>query len=84
MPMKRQKLSLHRKKDGAKPRIMKLLLMLLIQVIVGGLENAGKTTIKVAKDTRVLAQSAKSVLLFKKLILTLISANTTRRKTPSM
>ena len=79
--MKRQKLSLHRKKDGAKPRIMKLLLMLLI---VGALENAGKTTIKVAKDTRVLAQSAKSVLLFKKLILTLISANTTRRKTPSM
>ena len=82
--MKRQKLSLHRKKDGAKPRIMKLLLMLLILVIVGALENAGKTTIKVAKDTRVLAQSAKSVLLFKKLILTLISANTTRRITLSI
>ena len=80
--MKRQKLSLHRKKDGAKPRIMKLLLMLLILVIVGGLENAGITTIRAAKDTRILAQSVH--LLFKKLILIVISANTTRRKTPSM
>jgi len=76
--MKRQNQSLHRKRDGVKLKIMKLLQMLPI----GALENAGITTIRAAKDTRILAQSVH--LLFKKLILIVISANTTRRITLSI
>ncbi len=79
--MKRQNQSLHRKRDGVKLEIMKLRQMLLIRV-VGALENAGTTTIRAAKDTRILAQSVH--LLFTKLILIVISANTTRRITLSI
>jgi hypothetical protein len=79
--MKRPNQNLHRKKDGGKLKIMKILLMVLIKVAVGATENAGIITIREVKDTRILVQS---VLLFKRLILTLISANTTRKKTPSI
>jgi len=79
--MKRQNQSLHRKRDGAKLKIMKLRQMLLIRV-VGVLESAGITTIKAAKDTRILGQSVH--LLFKILILVLISADSTRRITRSI
>jgi hypothetical protein len=81
MPTKRPNQNLHRKKDGGKLKIMKIPLMLLIKVAVGATENAGKITTRVAKDTRILVQS---VLLFKRLILALISVNTTRKKTPSI
>jgi hypothetical protein len=81
MPTKRPNQNLHRKKDGGKLKIMKILLMLLIKVAVGATENAGKITTRVAKDTRILVQS---VLLFKRSTLTLISVNTTRKKTPSI
>lgn len=79
--MKRPNQNLHRKKDGGKLKIMKILLMVLIKVAVGATENAGIITIREVKDTRILVQS---VLLFKRLILTLISVNTTRKITPSI
>lgn len=79
--MRRPNQNLHRKKDGGKLKIMKILLMLPTKVAVGATENAGIITIRVAKDTRILDQS---VLLFKRLILTLISVNTTRKITPSI
>jgi hypothetical protein len=79
--MKRPNQNLHRKKDGGKLKIMKILLMVLIKVAVGATENAGIITIREVKDTRTLVQS---VLLFKRLILTQISVNTTRKITPSI
>ena len=63
MLMKRQNHYQHRKRDGAKLKIMKVLLILLIKVIVGATENAGIITIRAEKDTRILVQSA---LLFKR------------------
>jgi len=80
MPMKRQNQSLHRKKDGAKLKIMNLLRILPLKV-AGALESAGIITIREVKDTRTPVQS---VLQFKTLILTQISVNTTRKITPSI